>query len=73
MKFVVGMVLGLGAGIAATLLLANRTEEEGLMHTIQHNVDQILASAKVASSQRQSELWQEFHERVPNNELPTVG
>jgi hypothetical protein len=74
MKFIIGMALGIGAGVAATLLLSNRSEEEGLIHTVQHNVNSALESAKAAASHRERELWREFHERVPNaTDGPTVG
>jgi hypothetical protein len=73
MKFLVGMLLGVGAGVAATMLLSNRSEEEGLIHTVQHNVQGVLNSAKAAASQREKELWIEFHERVPSPDQPTLG
>ena len=73
MKFLIGMILGAGAGVAATLLLSHRSEEEGLLHTVQHNVQGMLESAKAAASQREKELWVEFHERVPSPDQPALG
>ena len=73
MKFVVGVLLGVGAGVAATLLLSQRSEEEGLIQTVQHNVQSALDSAKAAASQREKELWSDFHERVPSPDQVTLG
>lgn len=73
MKFVVGMLLGVGAGVAATLLLSNHSEEEGLVQTVQQNVQGVLHSAKAAASQREKELWREFHDRVPGPDQAMLG
>ncbi|HEY1015679.1 MAG TPA: YtxH domain-containing protein [Herpetosiphonaceae bacterium] len=73
MKFIIGLLVGAGAGVAATLLLANKSEDEGLAATIQSNVQGVLASAKAAAAKREQELWQEFHERVPSPEQPLLG
>jgi gas vesicle protein len=73
MKFVLGLLVGAGAGVAAALLLANRSEEDSLADTLQTSVQNVLASAKAAAAQREQELWREFHERVPAPEQPLLG
>ena len=73
MKFVVGMLLGAGAGVAASLLLRNRSEHEGLGATVQANAQRALESAKAAASQREKELWREYHQRVPTPPAKTLG
>lgn len=73
MKFILGLLVGAGAGVAATLLLGNKAEDESLAATIQSNVQGVLASAKAAAAHREQELWREFHERVPSPEQPLLG
>ena len=73
MKFLLGIVLGAGAGVAATILLSNRSEEEGLVQSVQTSAQQALASAKAAIIPREKELRREFHERVPSPDRPTLG
>ena len=76
MKFVVGLLVGVGMGVAATLLL-NREEEEDealtLVGTVQTGTKRALESAKAAATQREKELWREFHERVPTPDQQITG
>ncbi len=73
MKFVLGVLVGVGTGVAATLLLSNRSDDESLVASLQHNAQRALSAAKAASSQRERELWREYHERVPNPDQPVLG
>ncbi|MBP8252269.1 MAG: hypothetical protein KAX40_07875 [Herpetosiphon sp.] len=71
MKFVVGLLLGLGAGAAAAIALSQRDAEEGMIKTVQANMNSALQSAKKAAEYREKELWNEFRDRVPA-ENPTT-
>ncbi|MBM7843983.1 MULTISPECIES: hypothetical protein [Herpetosiphon] len=73
MKFVFGLIVGVGAGLAASFVLANRDEEEGALGSLQVNVKSAIASAKAAVVQREKELWTEFHERVPAPDQTTIA
>lgn len=73
MKFVFGLVLGIGAGLAASYVLNNRDEEEGALGSLQVSVKGALDSAKAAIAQREKELWTEFHERVPAPDQTTIA
>lgn len=73
MKFVAGMLLGVGAGVAATLLLRNRNEYDGISATVQANAQRALESAKLAAAAREKELWREYHLRVPTPPAKTLG
>lgn len=74
MKFVVGLLVGVGAGVAGTLLAAKRNEDAaGLVGTVQSNARRAIEVAKLAASQREKELWREFHDRVPGPDQPLLG
>ena len=74
MKFLLGMLVGVGTGVAATLLLTQESDDQPeLVAQIQSTTQRALTAAKSAANIREVQLWREFHERVPNPDQPVLG